>query len=527
MGRHSGLVLVLLAVIVLIPGRVLAAGDGVTFPIKEFDIIGSTLIDDASLQRVLKPFVGAKRTADDVEKARKALESHFHGKGYPAVLVNIPEQVVEDGTIRLEVIESKIRRVRVVGNRYFTMEKILSQLPSIRPGAILYLPDVQEELAVANRSPDLKVAPLLMPGKELGTIDVELRVKDKLPLHGDVELNNRASHDTTHLRLNTSLRYDNLWQREHSLTLQYQTSPVNTNQVQAIAGSYVLPSPLNDDHVLAIYGLSSESDTALVQGFSVVGNGYVIGFRNVIPLAPIDRFTHNITLGVDYKNFEEELAFDEGDQEVVSTPITYWPFTIGYGAALSDGWGMTRFDTSINFVLREVASDTGQFEDKRFKSRGNYVYWTAGLERHQKAPWQSTLFTRVEGQLADQPLVANEQFVAGGMKSVRGYKESEASGDNAIRGTVELRTPDLEGALGVWKPFDVSLFGFYDFAALYINDPLPTEDENSFIAGTGAGLRGRVTDYLTYELVWGYALEETDRTKRGDNLWYFEVKLIF
>ncbi len=499
----------------------------IRFPIKLYELSGNTIFDDAALSNELQAFIGENKTSQDVERARSVLEKYYHVNGYPTVLVNIPEQSVENGTIRLEVIESTVRRVRVVGNRYFTMEKILKELPSMEQGQFLHLPNVQKELAAINRNPDMKVAPVLMPGKDLGTIDIELRVKDKLPLHGSMELNNRSTHATTDLRLNTSLRYDNLWQRDHSISLQYQTSPEDTKEVRAIAGSYVMPSPLFDNHMMALYGVISDSDTAFGQGFEVIGKGYILGLRNIIPLGARGNFRHNLTLGLDYKDFDEDLSFSEEGGESESTPVTYMPMTLSYGASLPDKWGSTSLNGSLNLAFRGVATKEEEFKDKRFKARGNYICMALGLDRVQQMPWDSSLFIRLDGQIADQPLISNEQYIAGGMKSVRGYMESEVAGDKAVHGMFEWRSPDMESLLGLWEPLDLSFYAFYDFANLRLIHPLPQEDASLFISGTGGGVRGKLSEYLIYEFVWGYALKATENTEKGDQQWYFEVKFQF
>src|SRR5262249_567293 len=48
---------------------------------------------------------------------------------------------------------------------------------------------------------------------------------DRLPLHAKTELNNQSSPGTPELRINSSAAYNNLWQLEHSLGLQYSFSP--------------------------------------------------------------------------------------------------------------------------------------------------------------------------------------------------------------------------------------------------------------------------------------------------------------
>jgi hemolysin activation/secretion protein len=495
----------------------------VTFAIQQFDVIGNINLTREKIDGILVPYVGENKTAEDVEAARTALERYYHKQGYPTALVNIPEQTVEGGTVQLQVIESNIRRIRITGNKYFTMESILKKMPSFRPGEILYLPRIKEELAQVNRHPDIKVAPVLMPGKELGTIDVELKVKDKLPLHGSLELNNRSTHNTTDLRLNALIRYDNLWQKEHSVSLQYQTSPEDTDEVKAIAGSYVLPAFWNKDHILALYGVASDSEVAFGSGFQTVGKGYIVGLRNVIPLPARETYTHSLSLGVDYKDFDDTLSF-EGDNDETETPLTYLPFSLNYNSVLNHMGGATRFLFGCNVVLRGLVTDNSEFEDKRFKSRGNYIYTTLGIERYQNLPWDFQLFVKADGQISDQPLPSNEQYLAGGLKSVRGYKETEEAGDNAIHGTVELAYPQFAKRLELPEWISMSPHLFYDIASLRLIDPLPGQNQPDTFSGTGAGIRGTFSRFLEYELSWGLALDDTSQSEAGDNQFYFVIK---
>ncbi len=498
--------------------------DEVRFEIKTFDISGNTIFADDELLPLLDEFVGPGKTAGDVESARSRLEKFYHQNGYPTILVNIPEQSVASGTIQLEVIESTIRRVRVTGNRYYTMKKILSMTSSLQPGTVLYLPDLQADLVRLNQHPDLKVAPTLSPGRELGTIDVELKVVDKLPLHGSLELNNRNSYDTPDLRINGMIKYDNLWQRDHSASLQFQTAPEETDSLQAVSGSYVLAPFWSDDQILAIYGIYSNSDNAFGEGFETQGKGFIIGLRNVIPLQGSANFYHNVTLGLDYKDFDEVLGFSAGDQDDIVTPISYTPLMLSYSVAERDRTGGTDVTLGLNLLLRGIVVDREDFEDKRFKSRANYTYAGLTIQRIQQlgAGWNAMV--RLEGQLADQPLVSNEQYYAGGMNSVHGYKESEAGGDNALYGRLDLATPDIWDALSSWRHLDLSLHAYYDYAGLWVLEPLPLEDESITLQGVGAGLIGALGNHLDFQVHWGLALDDTARTEAGHQEIYFAVK---
>jgi hemolysin activation/secretion protein len=500
-----------------------AQEDAVTFKIEGFQIDGNTLFDDKTLQALLKDYTGQGKTSDDVESARDALEKHYHAKGYPTVVANIPEQSVEEGIVVLEIIESRIRRVRVTGNRFFTREMILKDLPSIAPGRILYVTDVQNELAALNRNPDLKVAPVLAPAKELGKIDVELNVKDRLPVHFSLELNNRGTHSTSDTRLNAMVSYDNLWQKEHSVSFQFQTSPQDTSEVKAITSSYVMSAPWNEEQIFVMYGLWSDSETAFGEGFEIVGSGFVFGIRNIVPLQSSGNFSHSASFGLDYKDFKEDIGL-QGDNDVTSTPISYAPITAAYNAAISDAFGYTSLNLGVNLLVRSLAGDPENFADKRYKSRGNYLYATLGLERNLRLPLGLTFLASVDGQVANQPLISNEQFIAGGMESVRGFKESEIAGDHAVHAVVELGRSFQILPESKWGGANITPYFFYDGAWLKVIEALEGQNENPSAQGAGVGMRGTLFDKLEFQVDMAEALSDTDDVMKGDREFHFKIK---
>jgi hemolysin activation/secretion protein len=496
----------------------------VTFTIRRFVIEGSSLFSAEELQNQVKRFVGRNRTALDVEGARDALERFFHDQGYPTVVVNIPEQKVESRTIRLEIIENRLATVTVTGNRWFSTEKIMRDLPSLAPGSVIRIRNVQDEVNRLNKNPDFKVIPEMQPGKAPETVDVALKVQETMPLHGSLELNNRASHDTSDLRLNAALRYDNLWQREHSLSAQYQVAPENPDDIQVASGSYTLPAPWDADDRLTFYGVWSNNNTASAAGFNNLGKGTIVGARVILPLRPVDDYNHTLVMGFDYKNFEETVG--QAGSTGVKTPIEYFPFSFAYSATLSDSGGFTTFNAGVNAAFRGAVTNPHQFEDKRFKARGNYIFMTAGVERTQKLPAEFSLLVKLDGQLADQPLISNEEYMAGGMESVRGYWESEASGDNAVHSVVELATPDMLKKFGK-QGFSLIPYLFYDAAALWVKEPLPGQVPLSDIQGTGIGLRGTLLKGFDYETDMAFALRATSRVAAGDVYWHFKVRYQF
>ena len=501
--------------------------EDIRFRIRRFEISGNTILTEDKLREELDDFVGRGKTVEDIELARQWLENVYTEMGYLTVLVTVPEQTVENGVVRLDVIERKIRKVKITGNRYYTMEKILADLPSLNPGELFYMPKVKEDLAWINSKRDIVVAPYLRESPLPDRVDLELKVKDHLPLHGSLEINNRNSPETTDLRLNASIGYHNLWQKEHAFVLQYQTSPEDFDEVQVVAASYTLPAPWVPEHMLAFYGIASDSDTAFGEGFEVLGKGFMLGARLVLPLPEYKSYQHNLTAGVDYKDFEETIGFEDGEEVV--TPIAYLPFSLAYSSSLPDAYGTNLFSLGINLAFRGLVTDQEDFEQKRFKSRGDYLYATLGWERYQPLPAEWLIYAKLDGQAASQPLISNEQYIAGGMESVRGYYESEESGDNALHGTFELQKRGLSKLIALSDMWRLSTFVFFDFAELWLNDALPQEDDRTSIQGGGFGIRGGYRQRFDFEVDWGLALSDGSdgNTESGDSRIHFKVQYRF
>ncbi|MBJ6724286.1 ShlB/FhaC/HecB family hemolysin secretion/activation protein [Geomesophilobacter sediminis] len=496
-----------------------------TFEINSFRFEGNTLFAGDRLAELIDDIAGNERTAADVEKARETVERFYHDQGYPAVLVNVPEQSAESGDIRLQVIESTIGATRITGNKYFTTAQILDKLPSLAPGSVLFVPGVQEDIGRVNRNPDLKVVPSMAPGKTPGTVDVDLKADDLSPFHGSVELSNRNSPNTKPLRLNGALHYDNLWHREHSLSAQYQTAPQDPSQVEVFSGSYALPAPWNWDDTILIYGVSSNSDTAFGEGFHSLGKGAIIGGRYIKRLPPYGSYNHTATLGVDYKNLSQETR-QHGTADIKIPE--YLPFTVAYNGSLPDTHGLTTFNATLAASFRGVLAATPEdFEAVRYQARGNYVIATLGVDRRQQLPAGMGFFLKLDGQIADQPLVFSEQYAAGGMENVRGFLESEFTGDSAFHATAELSAPDLAPKFGLGERFSIVPYLFFDCALLWTLQPLPGQIPLADLQGTGFGIRGFLFKDLEFELDWAFALEETAVEKRGDSRGYFKVKYQF
>ena len=501
------------------------------FAILEYRIEGNTVLPAPTVERVVYPHLGEGRTIADVEQARKSLEAAYHKAGYSTVFVDIPEQDVVNGVVRLRVTEGRVGRVRVTGSRYYSLGRIRAQVPALAPGAVPYLPDVQQQMGAVNRAAaDRQVTPVFRAGRTPGTVDVELKVRDESPLHASLEANNRYSANTTHTRASAQLRYDNLWQREHSLSLQYQTAPENTDEVRVASATYLFRAD-DSDHLTALYAVHSRSNVAVVGDISVIGTGDIVGVRRIVPLPPGGRLFHSLSLGADIKDFDESILQGADD---VQTPIRYVPLSLSYNGGLAGEKVANQFSAALNFSLRSLSDkkvdclgqEVDQFECKRYLARPNYLYLRADYRRTQKLPHGMSWLARFGGQLAGRPLISNEQYSVGGADSVRGYLESERLGDDGWQAGLEWRSDSFAGEMSPGLS-ELRFLIFTEAAALNINEALPDQPTRYRLAGSGAGLRFGAGKYLKGEADWARAHKDGAVTRKGDDRMHFRLEAGF
>ena len=495
------------------------------FDLLELRIKGNTLLPRIELERAVYPFLGLKKDIDSVEKARTTLEELYKAKGYQTVLVDIPEQDVDGGVVYLQVTEGKVSRLRVKESRYFSLGKIKASVPELAEGHVPNMTVMQKQLAeLASQTPDRKVIPILRAGEERGTLEVDLKVKDVLPLHGRVELNGRNTETTSLLRITSSLHYDNLWQKLHSASLMYQVSPENPDEVDVWVGSYAMP--IEGGYNLSFSAISSSSNSAVSGNGAIsalgIGDNYGLNLSKTLPA--LNDLMHSITVGISYKNQQQTLNFlaNPADDKTIS----YLPFLVQYNASFRGKDYFTAFNLGINFAVRGMLNDQPQFTAKSPAAKANYAYLTAGFNFNHTLPKGLEFASRFSGQFSDSHLIPYEQFILGGMSSIRGYFEAQTFADNGLLGSLELRSPRLVPR--EWESVNrLQAITFVDGGTGWVKQASAGEAKSYQLASAGFGVRFQCWKYFNGILDLGFPLISQGTIHSGDPKLHFSIATEF
>jgi hemolysin activation/secretion protein len=407
-----------------------------------------------------------------------------------------------------------VGQVRVAGADYVLPSEVRDSLPSLRRGEVPNVPALQQELSLANARTTRTITPEFKAGLAPGTVDVDLVVDDKRPWGAGIELNDQFNRSTERLRVNVSAHYDNLWQQGHSANIFYQTAPQDLDQIQVISGSYYAPLGYNRTSLLG-YVVSSNTDVATVGGLAVLGNGLTVGGRLMHTLAGSPPgVVQSLLFGADFKDYLDQIGLTDpetGEELTFDTPITYLPFTAQYrwlgGSAASNG----EFSVGATFAFDGVVGKQREFGyvpdnpltpgvneesiGKRAGAGASFIYLYGSAAYNRELPKGFDLRAALDWQLAPEPLISNEQFVLGGVGSIRGYREAEALGDSGARLSLELGHKIPIDAAG---NIDWRVAAFLEGGYAWNEDPLPEEAATFWL-----GSAGITTQFDLYKRVYG------------------------
>jgi len=508
------------------------------FDILEFQVEGNTVLPDEAIEQAVMPFLGPDRQMGSVEAARAALEKVYQSGGYLTVFVDVPEQRIQDGVVILNVTEGRVERLKVSGSRYFSQGYIRAHVPELAEGKVPNFNEVQRQLAAVNRTEERRVQPLMRAGIAPGTVDTELKVSDKLPLFGSVEIDNHAAANTTPLRLSATARYENLFQLDHSLSLTLATAPAHPSESRVVSLNYAIPAA--DQATWVLYALNSDSNVAAVGDVNVLGKGTTAGLRFVRPVGAIADQAHSVSLGFDYKDVQQQTTTGGS---TISTPLRYLPLQFGYNGSFDEGAQRTT-QLSLTSTLafrrifaRNVASCPGgeadQFACQRQDGDGSFATLRGDLRQSWPIGSLGSLHLHGAAQAATGPVPSGEQFSIGGAETVRGYFEAEEAGDRGLLGSLEWHTPELGETLSRWTRRDdgspaslwtqTYVLAFFDGAREWVFDPATGQAPHHALGSYGLGFRAHLAKSITSEFDLARPFRATSNTPANESRASFKL----
>lgn len=506
-----------------------AIAEAPTFAISGFELSGNSLLSDSELQSLLRPYVGENKNFETIQSALKALESSYAQAGYATVRAMLPEQEIDSGRIKLVIVEARLGKIAVEGNKHFADENIRAANPSLVAGEVPQMHLVGYSLRVANENPSKQTNLVFRASPRDAEVDALLRVVDENPLKLGVSLDNTGTDATGNYRLGLLLQHANLFNADHIASAQVITSPGHQADVQIIGLGYKLPLYRLGDSIDFAYGYSNvDSGSVSVAGstLGISGRGSIASARYNVYLPIWNDWDHKLSFGIDYRAYDNKVAPVGGGASLIPD-ISVRPLSLTYSGILKRaGYDVAGYLTYAQNISGISDGGTDDFENSRRGASAHYRLLRYGVNSTIDLPSKWSLRAAITGQHTSDLLVSGEQFGVGGFDSVRGFHEREIANDKGLRGSIEVYTPDLASVFGRENIRTRALF-FYDAARVLRNRPAAGEQRGESIASAGVGLRASIGRSLNLRLDYGVVTDAGGSRRTGEGrlhgsvLWFF------
>jgi hemolysin activation/secretion protein len=480
------------------------------------------------LSTLLAKYEHAEINDELLGKIKEDIAVHFAKNGLPFVIVEVPEQKVEDGVLQLTVTESRLDRVHIQGNRW-TNKKILRDYITIKSGDPIDEDDMSVLLDFLNRNPFRTVSMIYEPGSKEHTTDITFFSDDRKPWLIYVGAQNNGIPSTGRTRWFAGGTWK-VYGVDHIFTYQYTTDS-DFNRFQAHTFQYLALLPWR--HVLNLYGGYSTVNPVLGRGIddqNTDGTSGSASLRYVIPLSTwTPDYQHQFSWGADFRRLNNNLEFTAEDiTPAVGNTVNVFQFFTGYQGKFFPGdnvliWNVEFFLSPGRWLPDQSNRD---YQSLRPRAENSWLYSRGLFSYLQILPLKFQLYTQIRGQWSTESLIASEQFGLGGYDTVRGYDERRITSDNGFILNFEVRSPPIH-LISSRVDDRLQFLAFLDYGYGSDIDRVQSLDQENDLLGIGPGLRYYIGDHVSARLDWGFKLIQNRFVGNGTDKLHFSIILTY
>jgi len=476
------------------------------FILKAVKVTGNTVLDKASIDKVVAPFLNQPIGLRQIEEIRQGITLLYVNRGYINSGAIIPDQTVSNGTLDIQVIEGRLIDIDLTGNRHFRTSYLTDRL--WRGVTVPF--DIN---ALARQQQILLQDPLLSrmnlnvePGRVPGEARVTGTVTEASPYSLTAQIADDQSPTVGSVRGALQGVIGNLLGVGDVLALEYGRSrALNDGAI-----SYSVPISSDDTRVSVRYDINTNQViTASLSELNITSNYQSVALGLTRPFYRTPE--QNLTLGLTAE-WRRSQSFLLGE-----------PFSFVAGAdngrtnvtALRFHQSWLDQDAQHVLALRSTFSvglDLLGATLTPVKPSGQFFVWLGQAQYVRRVFGDWEFLIRGNLQLSANPLFPIEQFVLGGLTTVRGYREYLTAADNAFTSTIELRIPvgrvPVPRVATTDEDGTVQVVPFFDHGSGW-NTRRPNPPYNN-LSTIGVGLRWLVKAGILAEIYYGYGFPRVD-----------------
>ncbi|MEL7462890.1 MAG: ShlB/FhaC/HecB family hemolysin secretion/activation protein [Pseudomonadota bacterium] len=494
--------------------------DQIKFVLNGVEVAGSTAFDEDDFAAFYAEDVGGEVTLTRVFEVAGEIQGIYRDADFIFTRVVVPAQEIDDGVVRIEVIEARITGVQIeepdgpIGPVRELAERMISPVVGAAnpTGAML-----ERALLNVNEIPGVTRAtavPQADPDDTRGGLQLFINI-ERDPVEGVIFADNRQTEgigrgligatarynsysewgDTTAISVLNSFAYER--DRTGSGAVDGAFDFDERNTVQVVHQRNVGVDGATFEAV-GLYSRSRPGDNladAGIQGEQIFAS---VGFN--YPVVRTRQIAFNLGAAAEF--FESETDVSNGALRVSDDRLRIIRATADVTAR--DEFGYTRASLAVRQGLDLFnASEEGAPDLSRADGEMDFSLLRAEVDRLVVFNDQLSFFGKLAGQYSFDPLLSSEEFAIGGLSYGRGLDPSVFTGEHGI---------GLSGELRYLYPFEIEgyaitaeAFGFAEYGVIWNRgDGVPRRAE---VLTLGGGVRFFLPDDFVLGLEYATAAD--------------------
>lgn len=457
-----------------------------TLTLTKIETGASRVLTQAEISAITQEYINRKVTVKELYEMVQRINDLYASKGYATCGAVLQPQTIEKGVLKVTLIEGKNGQVEILGNKNTKRNYIKKHL-SLEAGEIPNVNTLNKEMLLFNASHDAQLRIMLKPGAEVGTTDYVLQVYEPQQHSYNVFVDNAGNYHTGEVRSGLFYTCKSLSGERDSLSLGMMFSE-GSKAVNANYSRY-----LGKKGARLYFGYSTNA-VEQVRDDEVVynkghANAFSMGFSK--PVVVTEKLRTELSAELNHQNSQSDAVIVDVDR-FNTVDDTLDDITLSFA--------VTNYGSS-SVIYQKHSLIVGNCDKDDLTENDSMVYHLYKANGFYQKVYQhgQTLTARGDLQLGKKNQPTQRSFYAGGMNTVRGYKESVLGGDGGLNLSLEY------GAY-INDEKTVQFYSFAEYARIYGESRLSNGLDRT-LASVGVGLKANIGKNIFMNLSFARALK--------------------
>jgi len=475
--------------------------DDLQFSVNEVDFDGNAVFSDATLQEYFATFINRPVSLPELNEVVETIEDKYKQAGYFLSRVYIPPQTLENGVLKVKVIEGYLSELFVEGGTAGNRAKINELTAGLVNKKPLDLPSVEKAIRTLNAFPSTSVNAVLRQGAEVGSSEMVLNVS-QLPNYYSLSVNNFNAPAVGTWGASFAGTVNRLFDRDNQLSFSTSAS-VGSGGVEdfkrmlSFSTKYSQPIGYSGLSASLSYLYAQSQPVATVADLNLLSQGTTVAPRLSYPM--FSNRGNSLVL-------DSGVTFSETQTMLAGTPFTTDKSTV---FDLTFRWSNTTWlrgatNLSVGYYQGLSGLNSSRGSDLGVSVPGfdpSFNKFAFNLSRTQYLPNKFSMHMGAVGQYTASSLLIANQISFGGPPIGRAYYYGAIMGDRGLGFFAELRK-DVTFSDLFSQP--IQFFTFVDKGMTYVNTNEAAGRVGGSFSLTSYGLGAR-TNFSKGSLELSYA----------------------